>query len=391
MELSASTSVPPVAEFCADRIDRFLGDSRPRTPCLVLDLEIVREKYRSLAALLPGVEIFYAVKANPAPAVIDTLARLGASFDLASEGEISRCRRLGVPATSCSFGNTIKREVEIADAWRAGIDLFAFDSLAEIEKLARAAPGARVYCRLTVAGKGAEWPLSRKFGCAPEMAADLLLTAGKLGLRPFGVSFHVGSQQTEPDTWTGAIARAARVFRDCARSGIALEIVNLGGGLPAQYRAPIPALGRYAEVIRQAIDAEFGTSSPRLFIEPGRYLVGDAGLLRSEVVLISRRTPHAHRPWVYLDAGRFNGLPETIGERIRYRIRTPRDPGVAEPMILAGPTCDSADIIYQDPRFNLPCDLAIGDPVDFLSAGAYTASYASVEFNGFTPIQTYCI
>ncbi len=374
-----------------ERIDRFLAEQRPPTPCIVIDLDIVRARYRALEALFPRATIFYAVKANPRVEVIAALAELGASFDLASEGELRRCHELGIPPGRLSFGNTIKRAAEVGHAHAEGVGLFAFDSIAELEKISRSAPGSRVYCRLLVAGKGAEWPLSRKFGCVPEMAIALLQRARTLGLRPVGVSFHVGSQQTEPRRWSGAIADAARVFQACARAGLDLELVNLGGGFPAQYRTPVPPLAAYGAAIEAALTEHFGAAMPRLFVEPGRYLVGDAGVLRSEVLLVSRKSRRARRRWVYLDAGRYNGLPESAGERIHYRIRTPHEGGACERAILAGPTCDSMDVIYRRADYRLPLDLKIGDPLDFLSAGAYTASYASVEFNGFAPIRTYCI
>lgn len=373
------------------RIDRFLAERRPATPCVVIDLDIVRAKYRALRALFPTATIFYAVKANPAAEVIAALAGLGANFDLASQGEVHRCRFLGIAAERLSFGNTVKREAEIAHAHAEGIKLFAFDSVGELEKLSRAAPGAQVYCRLLVEGKGAEWPLSRKFGCVPEMAADLLLRARTLGVQPVGVSFHVGSQQTEPHRWAAAIANAATVFHACAQGGLDLELLNVGGGFPAHYRTPVPSLGDYAETIDSALTKHFGSARPRLFVEPGRYMVGDAGILSSEVLLVSRKSHHARRRWVYIDSGRYNGLPETLGERMRYRIRTPHDGRPCEPVILAGPTCDSMDVIYQSSNYQLPLELAVGDRIDFLSAGAYTASYASVEFNGFPPIRSYCI
>jgi ornithine decarboxylase len=374
-----------------DRIDQFLAAQRIPTPFVIVDLDIVRENYRLLGPLFPGANIFYAVKANPTAAVIAALAELGARFDLASEGEIKRCRELGINIDRLSFGNTIKREAEIARAHQSGINLFAFDSLAELEKLARAAPGARVFCRMLVANRGAEWPLTRKFGCTTSMAIDLLTHAPKLGLRPAGVSFHVGSQQTDPQQWCIAIAAAAGIFRACARAGLELELLNIGGGFPAHYRTAVPPLAAYAEAIDGALTQSFGSARPWLIVEPGRYLVGDAGLLRAEVLLIARKSRRARTRWVYLDAGRYNGLPETQGERIRYRLRTPHEGTATGPVILAGPTCDSTDILYQHARYDLPLDLAIGDPVDFLSAGAYTASYASVEFNGFVPIKTFCI
>jgi ornithine decarboxylase len=373
------------------RVAQFFAERNPPTPCIVVDLELVRAGYRTLQALLPRATIFYAVKANPAAEVIAALAGLGASFDLASEGEIRRCRELGIPGARLSFGNTVKREAEIAHAHADGIGLFAFDSIAELQKLARAAPGAQVYCRLLVEGKGADWPLSRKFGCAPDMAIELLQRAKPLGLRPVGVSFHVGSQQTDPRQWAAAIASAAQIFHACAQAGVTLELLNLGGGFPAQYRTPVPPLAAYAEAIDHAITAHFHHSPPRLIVEPGRYLAGDAGVLRSTVLLIARKSQHARRRWVYLDAGRYNGLPETLGERIHYRLRTPHGGTESGSVILAGPTCDSTDVIYERADYQLPLDLAIGDTVDFLSAGAYTASYAAVEFNGFPPIRTYCV
>lgn len=373
------------------RIEEFLATVRPPTPCVVVDLDVVRSQFHALQSLFPDVSIYYAVKANPAPEVIAALTALHCHFDLASAGEMERCHGAGVTAADLSYGNTIKREGDIAAAFAAGIDLFAFDSEPELAKLARMAPGARVFCRLLVRNTGAEWPLTHKFGCDQRTATELLLKAYQFGLRPAGVSFHVGSQQTDPHQWEAPIAHAAGIFHACARQGIMLSLLNLGGGLPAQYRSPVPALERYAEVIDAALARHFGSSRPQLLLEPGRYMVGDAGVLRSEVLLVAERPhPGGHR-WVYLDAGRYNGLPESQGEMIQYRIRTPRDDDPAGTVILAGPTCDSTDIIYERAGYTLPLSLTAGDHVDFLSAGAYTSSYASVEFNGFAPVRTWCI
>ncbi len=173
--------------------------------------------------------------------------------------------------------------------------------------------------------------------------------------------------------------------------GLTLEMLNLGGGLPAHYRAPVPPLAAYAEAIETALLAEFGGSRPHILIEPGRYLVGDAGPLRTEILLISRKLSHGGERWIYLDAGLYNGLDETVDERIHYRIRTPRDGAAGGAVILAGPTCDSADILYRRRPYELPLDLAIGDTIDLLSTGAYTASVAAVAFNGFPPLRSYYI
>lgn len=257
--------------------------------------------------------------------------------------------------------------------------------------LAAAEPPTPCLLRLAVSGNGADWPLTRKFGCHPEMAKHLLLEARRLGLRPVGLSIHVGSQQTDPYAWDEPVAMATELFHHCPAHGIELDLLNLGGGLPSHYRTTVPLLAEYAEAIPSALRTSFGESQPRLIIEPGRYLVGDAGLLRAQILLVARKSRHARHRWIYLDAGRYNGLPETWGERIHYRLRTSRDGDASGPAILAGPTCDSTDILYEKADYELPLGPADGDWIDFLSAGAYTASYASVEFNGFTPIQTYCL
>ncbi|HXC88641.1 MAG TPA: type III PLP-dependent enzyme [Stellaceae bacterium] len=373
------------------RIARFLADNSPETPCLVVDLDVIAEAYDALCRHLPLARVFYAVKANPAPAIVAMLERRGANFDVASRGEIELCLDNGAPAARLSFGNTIKKEKDIAFAYDAGVRLFAFDSAHELDKLARVAPGARVFCRILVDCAGAEWPLSRKFGCAPEMAVDLLRHARERGLDPYGVSFHVGSQQTDLGQWDGAVGTAARMFSLLAEADIDLRMVNIGGGFPAHYMGEVPATERYAQAVMAAVTRHFGNHLPEIIIEPGRSLVGDAGVIRSEVVLISQKGGGDPRRWVYLDVGKFNGLAETMDESIKYRIATPGRAGACGPVVLAGPTCDSADILYEKTEYRLPLDLAVGDTVEILAAGAYTASYASVGFNGFPPIRTYCI
>jgi ornithine decarboxylase len=374
-----------------ERINRFLAENRPETPCLVVDLDVIAEAYDLLRWYLPLARVYYAVKANPAPQIVAMLERKGANFDVASRGEIELCLNNGVGADRLSFGNTIKKEKDIAFAHQAGLRLFAFDSAPELDKLARAAPGARVFCRILVACDGAEWPLSRKFGCAPEMAVELLRRARDLGLDPYGVSFHVGSQQTDLGQWDGAVGSAARMFSLLAEADIELRMVNIGGGFPAHYRADVPAIDGYARAVMAAITRHFGNQLPEILIEPGRSLVGDAGVIQTEVVLISEKGCGDARRWVYLDVGKFNGLAETMDESIKYRIATPGRSGVLGPVILAGPTCDSADILYERTEYRLPLGLEVGDKVKILSTGAYTASYASVGFNGFSPIRTYCI
>jgi ornithine decarboxylase len=372
------------------RISRFLAEHHPPTPFLVLDLEVVGRRYRELCAAMPFATPYYAVKASPEPAVVRRLVTLGSRFDVASRPEIELCLRCGAAPESLSYGNTIKKPADIEFAYRSGVRLFAFDSIRELEKLARNAPGASVFCRLLAGSAGARWPLGDKFGCTPELAVELLRQAAKLDLHPYGVSFHVGSQQTDPSRWEASIASASAVFADLELAGIGLEMVNIGGGYPVRYLEDVPPVSRYGEVIGAALERWFGSGRrPVVLSEPGRYLTADAGVLRTQVVSVRRPCEGCER-WIYLDAGKFGGLAETEGEAIRYRLATGHGEP-AKPVVLAGPTCDSVDVISRRNRYTLPLALDIGDTVDFLSAGAYTASYSSVGFNGFPPLRTYCI
>jgi ornithine decarboxylase len=369
------------------KLDRFLAETPPPTPCHVVDVDRVEENYAALVAALPDARVYYAVKANPAPEILARLAALGSSFDVASVAEVEAVLATGVDPRRLSFGNTIKKEADIARAFALGVRLFAFDAEAELAKIARAAPGARVFCRILTSGAGAEWPLSRKFGCTPAMAFALLRKAADLAVVPWGISFHVGSQQTDPESWDTAVAAAAALFRDLEEVGVVLRMVNLGGGFPTPYRRDVPAAAVYGLTIHDALRRHFGNRLPDTIVEPGRSLVGDAGIIATEVVLIALKGDGDDRRWVFLDIGKFGGLAETMDEAIQYPISSDRG-GPGAPVILAGPTCDSADILYERAAYALPLDLAIGDRLRIGSAGAYTTTYASVGFNGFKPLET---
>jgi ornithine decarboxylase len=373
------------------KIARFLADENPQTPCLVVDLDVIAHNYKRLRKALPLAQIYYAVKANPAPEILRVLDGLGASFDTASIYEIEDCLRLGIGAERLSFGSTIKKEEHIRRAFAAGVNLYAFDSAAELEKIARAAPGTRVFCRIFMTGAGADWPLSRKFGCSVEMAKELLIRARGLGLDPHGVSFHVGSQQRDLSQWDIAVGKTKMLFTALNEAGIDLKLINLGGGFPARYRQRIPAVDAYAGAIMDAMTKHFGNNLPQMIVEPGRGIAGDAGVIQAEVVLISTKGDDDNRRWVYLDIGKFGGLPETMGEAIQYRIKTPHDGKPVGPVAIAGPTCDEMDMLYERAGYKLPLDLAVGDKVHILSAGAYTTTYSSVGFNGFPPLKSYYI
>ena len=373
------------------RIHEFLRNRRDDGPCLVVDLDVVRDNYQTFARALPDSRVFYAVKANPAPELLRLLVSLGSCFDTASVAEIEMVLAAGAQTNRISFGNTIKKERDIARAYELGVRLFAVDCKAEVDKVARAAPGAKVFCRFLFDCVGAEWPLSRKFGCDPEMAVEVLEHAHRAGLEAYGVSFHVGSQQRRTQAWDEALKSASAIFRACADRGINLSMVNLGGGFPTKYLKEVPAVQSYGRSIFRALRKHFGNRIPETIIEPGRGMVGNAGVIEAEVVLVSKKSEREEVRWVYLDIGKFGGLAETMDESIRYPIRTPRDGDPVAPCVLAGPTCDSADVMYEKKPYDLPVSLEIGDKVLIEGTGAYTATYSAVAFNGFAPLKTYHI
>jgi len=380
-----------------ERIREFLRHRPDDGPCLVVDLEVVRENYTKFARALPDTRVFYAVKANPAPEVLSVLAEMGSCFDTASVVEMELAFAAGATPERISFGNTIKKERDIVRALELGVRLFAVDCEAEVDKIVRAAAATgsddvRVFCRILCDGAGAEWPLSRKFGCVPEMAVDVLEHAHRQGLEAYGVSFHVGSQQRNTEAWDQALGSASTIFRECAERGMGLSMVNLGGGFPTKYLKSIPAVEAYGQSIFEALSKHFGNRIPETIIEPGRGMVGNAGIIEAEVVLVSKKSRDEDEiRWVYLDIGKFGGLAETMDESIRYPIRTEHDDDRKTPCVLAGPTCDSADVMYEKDPYELPITLSIGDKVLIEGTGAYTTTYSAVAFNGFPPLKSYVI
>lgn len=378
----AAASFPAVAPL---RFEDVIAHATFDHPTLVIDLARVERQYLALKSGLGQADIHYAVKANPAPEVIARLVALGSHFDAASRGEIELCLAQGARPCDISFGNTIKRAADIAFAHGAGIGLFAADAVEELEKIAEHAPAAQVYIRLIVETSQADWPLSRKFGCDRAMALDLLDHARALGLDPVGFSFHVGSQTREAAMWGPTLDEMARIWRAAQDAGHALSLLNIGGGFPAFYGQKIDAPAIYAEQVMAQVAARFGAVA-RIMAEPGRGMVAEAGAIVAEVMLVSRKSQRDLHRWVYLSIGRFSGLAETEGEAIRYQITTPRDGDATGPCVLAGPSCDSADVLYEKQPMALPLSLKAGDRIVIRNCGAYTSSYSSVGFNGFPPL-----
>lgn len=372
------------------RLDAYVAHRQFDRPTLVMDLERVTTQYRALKAGLGRADIHYAVKANPARQIIGRLVDLGSHFDAASRAEIALCLQEGAEPSEISFGNTIKRASDIAWAYDQGIRLFAADAEHELEKIAAHAPGSSVYIRLLVENSQADWPLSRKFGCDRAMALSLLDRAKALGLAPVGFSFHVGSQTRQAAMWAPILDVFAEIWAGARAAGHDLSLLNIGGGFPAFYGEAIEAPTAYAAAVIAMVEARF-PHLEKIMAEPGRGMVAEAGLIVAEVLLVSRKSSDDLHRWVYLDIGRFSGLAETEGEAIRYQLQTARDADPMGPCIVAGPSCDSADVLYEKHPMSLPLTLQSGDRVLIRNTGAYTSTYSSVCFNGFPPLDVVVI
>ena len=371
------------------RAETFAETASFDRPTVILDLDQVARNFDALKAGLGDAHIHYAVKANPERAIIERLASIGCHFDAASRGEIELCLSQGARAETISFGNTVKKASDIAFAWEAGVRLFAADAEEELEKIALHAPGAEVYIRLLVNNSEADWPLSRKFGCDRATALELLDTAVLLGLKPVGFSFHVGSQTRRADMWDITLNEIAETWAAAKAEGHELSLLNIGGGFPAFYGEEIESPEVYARGVIDRVRARFGNVD--VMAEPGRGMVANAGVIAAEVLLVSRKSADDLHRWVYLDIGKFSGLAETMDEAIRYQFATRRDADPMGPCILAGPSCDSADVLYEKRPVNLPLTLKAGDKVIIRNTGAYTTSYSSVGFNGFPPLDVVVI
>ncbi|UWR49492.1 type III PLP-dependent enzyme [Phaeobacter inhibens] len=384
-QLARQDAIVPVSRHLS-----YIAQNAFDRPTLVIDSQAVARQYAALAQGLGRARIHYAVKANPEPQILRRLTRMGANFDAASRAEIEMCLAAGAKPSQITFGNTIKRPADIAFAHEIGITHFAVDALAELDKLADHAPGARVCIRLLVEATSADWPLSRKFGCTAAMALTLMDRARDLDLCVSGLSFHVGSQTREPQMWADTLDQVAQVWRAAKTAGHELTLLNIGGGFPASYGTEVMAPNRYAQEVMALVNARFPDAS-EIMAEPGRGLVAEAGAIAAEVLLVSRKDAGDLHRWVYLDIGKFSGLAETMDEAIRYRITTEHGDGQTGPCILAGPSCDSADVLYEKQLYQMPLELKSGDRVVIHACGAYTTTYASVGFNGFPPLDVVVI
>ena len=363
-----------------------LGKLDHPTPYLLMDLDAVEGAYRSVVDALPGIAIRYATKCNPDARILGRLHAAGAGFEIASSLELHTLTGLGVRADDVIFSNPVKPWRQIREAARAGVWRFAFDSATELEKLAEHAPGAAVYVRLATGGPGSKVPSEGKFGVGGGQAISLVRHARSLGLEPYGVAYHVGSQMTDPTAWEGATRQSGAVLRELETHGIRLRMLNIGGGLPARYNDELPDLSEYGARIGQAV-ARHLPYPVQLCAEPGRALVAEAGVLVATVIGTAER---GGRSWLHLDVGAFNGMMETLltQNRLVYPLADSRGSDGCVPYHITGPTCDSQDTMFYGVQ--LSRGLVPGDLVYIYTAGAYTTCYASA-FNGFSVPKTYCI
>jgi ornithine decarboxylase len=384
----------PLEDFTSperfERIKAFAAGKE--TPCLILDLDVVRSKYLELRETLPFASIYYPVRANPLDPVLGLLRDLGSRFDVASRYELDQLLRLGISPERISFGNTTKKLKDIAYCYERGVRLFATDSMTDLNAISEAAPGARVFFRLLTDGLGADRPLSKKIGSQPDLTRQLVKAAVRFGLEPYGISFHPGSQQRDIGQWSTALTTVGQLFQSIREEiHVELKMVNMGGGFPANYLEPADSLSQYGENIKRFLDNGFKERWPEeIIIEPGRALVADAGILVSEIVNIAKKSVHERYTWVYLDIGMFGGLIETLDESIKYPICF-EGTGKALETIIAGPTCDSMDILYERQTYTMPESSRIGDRAYVFAAGAYTQSRSSIYFNGFPPLEAHIL
>jgi ornithine decarboxylase len=364
---------------------KYIDRENPRTPVLLLDREKVREKVRLIGSRIGNSRAFYALKANADPEVARLVHGLGMGFEVASEGELALLRDIGVPPEKVISSNPVKSPRFIEEAASYGVSFYAYDSRAEVQKMASLAPGVRVYVRLSVPNEGSDWPLSRKFGVELDEALALLVLAAEKGLNPVGITFHVGSQCLNKFSWNGALYKARALWERAEREGLALGVLNIGGGYPITYTKSVVGVEAIEKTIEQAVRENFPPET-EVFIEPGRAVVGDAGVLVASVIGKAGRLGES---WVSLDVGVFNGLMESVGGiTYSYIVESSGKSGQpVRPFVLAGPSCDSFDVVDKEVWLPEP---RVGGMVLILSAGAYTVCYAS-EFNGFSIPRTILI
>jgi ornithine decarboxylase len=346
---------------------------------LVYDLSQIEENYLSFLEARKDVAIHYAVKACPKPRILQRIAALGGGFDVASRKEVDLALDTGAAPSQCIFSNTVKFPADIHYAFEKGVVAFVADSEHEVRKLAKHAPGSRLYVRLLVDNREAAHPLGEKFGTTPANAKALLTLGKKLGLIPYGTHFHVGTQCYSARAWESPARAAATIFRDLEREGIDLKFIDVGGGYPAPYLGrSVPTVREILDTVDRVLKKELPGRPVIVAVEPGRGIVATAAALSCRLLL---RAPRADGEWLHLDVGVYQGLNEAL-DRLVYPVTVAHRTGAEAAFTLCGPTCDSADTISKGQK--LPAAVTEGDLFVFGIAGAYSECLFT-RFNGIEP------
>jgi len=345
------------------------------SPLLILDCERVRVQYRKLRKALPGVDLHYALKPMPHPSVVNTILAEGGFLDLATTGEVQLVERLGVAPERCIHTHPIKREQDIVNAIRFGVRTFVADNPDEVRKFARHKDNAELLLRVSFRSPGAVCDLSRKFGCDPEDLLPLARLAADLGIGVRGLSFHVGSQARDGAKHVEALQACAKLLAAARKEKLgAFDTLDIGGGFPIDYAQPVEDIGRFCAPLRAALGKL--PKRVRVIAEPGRFIVGPSAIGVASVMGRARREGHW---WYYLDDGLYGSYSGQLFDHARYPVEPLRNGEERLPSVLAGPTCDSIDVIAEN--LMLP-ELKTGDLIVGRAMGAYTWASAS-EFNFF--------
>lgn len=367
----------------------FLESLPHETPFFLVSKKRIIHNFQEFKDNFPGALIQYAMKANSEPEVLQTLAEAGAGFEVASVHELNMLKEIGVPPEKMIYGTSVKPMSHIKEFFNYGVDRFAFDALPELEKIAAVAPKSKVYVRVVVNDTGSVFRFSEKFGTSKENIVPLLQRAKDLELHPYGISFHVGSQASNPLIWASALESLQPALEHLKKLGIAIDMIDIGGGYPCKYAANETDLG-LPEIAENTLkEYKKLPYQPQLILEPGRGIIATTAVLITSVI---GRVERQGSTWLFLDAGVYNALFETMAYQgsTRYRVASLRPSYDSGEMLfaLAGPTGDSPDVITREA--SLPQDLEVGDKLIFHDVGAYSLATAS-RFNGFPKPAVYLI
>lgn len=368
------------------RQNKKLQNRSIKTPYLEIDLEKVKESYNKFKKYLRGIEIFYAMKCNPNLEIMKTILKCGGQFEISSANELQKAIKVGADPKKILFSNPIKTLDDIKIAYKLGVNYFAFDSNSEIDKLAFGAPGSNVYVRIAIPVRKSVVASEGKFGVSIDQARDLMLYAKERGLKPYGISFHVGSQMLDYESWGYAIQHSAKLINILKKDKIYLKFLDIGGGFPVCYEdVKCDNLDKASKIVFDAIE-KYVPKNVRIVVEPGRYLVAESGTMISTVIGMAERFD---RKWLHLDVGADNGLMEAIqtANTLVFPVHDNKQSDEKDIFAITGPTCDSQDTILFD--VPLSSDIEVGDRVYIEFTGAYSTAFTN-NFNGF-PSPEICV